>query len=504
MDSGSGKRKVAKTNLREYEIGMETNGQVFELDGWFEKSGWMAGEGEASGERFSERHLQCLWADDRLRPPGLTDERGRPVEVVHAGEWNSGPGPDFLRAILRIGGEEARGDVEIHIRAGDWKRHGHGTDGRYKNVCAHVTWHPGGGEDGPPGAVRIALKDAAERMEGFSFDTIDLMAYPVAAKAEPPPCRAAMGTLSPAMRGAVLDAAGEARLRRRAEWLREAMRERGTEQALYEAGMGALGYRANKTAFLRLARLVPLEALREKAAGDVVRAYAVLAGCGGLLPDPTVPERGGWDEATRSFLRQCWDAWWPLADEFPRRLEAGAWTRAGIRPANAPERRLMAAAMLFGPARGLPERLAELAGMEVAPPASEWTKPFELKGAPYWEYRLSFATPPVFAPVALVGEGRAKSLAVNLVVPAMAALGAGAKTWRARLGRLPADPDNALARETAERLFGADHPPGWYRSGLRRQGLIHIHHEYCLSDRSRCEECPYPAYLRRLANGSEN
>jgi hypothetical protein len=94
---------------------------------------------------FSERHLQCVWADDRLRPAALATAAGERVQVEHPGEWNTGPGPDFLNAALLVGPELRRitGDVEIHIRPADWQRHHHAGDSRYRRVCAHVSFYPG-------------------------------------------------------------------------------------------------------------------------------------------------------------------------------------------------------------------------------------------------------------------------------------------------------------------------------------------------------------------------
>ena len=102
-------------------------------------------------------------------------------------------------------------------------------------------------------------------------------------------------------------------------------------------------------------------------------------------------------------------------------------------------------------------------------------------------------------PVALVGKSRAQAILVNLLLPAFAAMGAPAEAWKSRLADLPAEESNALIQQTALRLFGQDHAPRLYRSGLRRQGLIQIHHDYCLGDRSLCAACPFPKTLASMA-----
>lgn len=451
---------------------------------------------------FTERHLQCVWADDRLRPQTLATAAGERVQVEHPGEWNTGPGPDFLNAALRVGPELRRitGDVEIHIRPADWQRHRHADDPRYRRVCAHVAFYPGTlpAAELPAGALQIALRPALDALPDFSFDNVDLMAYPVAARATPPPCRAAMSRLTPPQRGAVLDAAGESRLRRRTELLQSAMLDRGPAQVIYEEVMAALGYRPNKAPFRRLARLLPLDRLREKSAGDPVRAYALLMGIASLLPDPTA--RRAWDDETKSFLRRCWDAWWPLSDEFlARRIPRADWSRTGIRPANRPERRLMAAALLFAPAPSLPERIAAIAQNPRGVSTDHLLALFDLPDAPYWANRLSYSSAPAKEPVALVGKSRAHAILVNLLLPAFAAMGAPAEAWKALLDDLPAEESNELIQQTALRLFGQDHTPRLYRSGLRRQGLIQIHHDYCLGDRSLCAACPFPKTLESFA-----
>ncbi len=324
------------------------------------------------------------------------------------------------------------------------------------------------------------------------------MAYPVAARATPPPCREAMRRLSPTQRGEVLDAAGESRLRRRAELLQSAMLDRGPAQVLYEEVMAALGYRPNKAPFRRLARLLPLDRLREKSAGDPIRAFALLMGCSSLLPDPS--SRRTWDAETKIFLRRCWDTWWPLSDEFlAHRIPRTDWSMVGIRPANRPERRLMAAAMLFAPAPGLPEQMAVLARNPRGVPANSLLALFDLPDAPYWPNRLSFSSAPTKEPVALVGKSRAQAILVNLLLPAFAAMGAPAEAWKSLIEDLPAEETNELIKQTALRLFGQDHAPRLYRSGLRRQGLIQIHHDYCLGDRTLCAACPLPSTLKSIA-----
>lgn len=182
-----------------------------------------------------------------------------------------------------------------------------------------------------------------------------------------------------------------------------------------------------------------------------------------------------------------------------QRIARADWSLAGIRPANRPERRLMAAALLFAPAASLPERIATIAQDPRGAAAEKLLALFDLPGVPYWSRRLSFSSAPAKDPVALVGRPRAQAILVNLLLPAFAAMGAPAEAWQALLAELPAEESNELIQQTALRLFGQDHSPRLYRSGLRRQGLIQIHHDYCLGDRTLCAACPFPGTLEARA-----
>jgi hypothetical protein len=92
---------------------------------------------------------------------------------------------------------------------------------------------------------------------------------------------------------------------------------------------------------------------------------------------------------------------------------------------------------------------------------------------------------------------RADAILINDFVPFLAAQRGGATPAPELLAQLPVEQDNAVLRETAFALFGRDAPNSLLRDGLRRQGLLHIFHTYCLNDRSRCATCPLPTLLRK-------
>lgn len=440
---------------------------------------------------YTERYLQCVWFDEELRPRALKTEQGDEIVVEHPGQWNLEDGPDFRSAVLRVGpdGRRLTGDVEIHVHAADWQRHGHAGNPAYERVIAHVTYFPGvvPASGLPRGALQLSLKDALAENPFFSFESLDLSAYPYALRQSATPCARVLKTWDSAQVAQLLETAGEERLRVKTERMTSAIATQGFDQTLYEEVMTALGYKNNRAPFRYLARQLPLKTLRLSSGNDPLKAYALLMGVSGLLPRQTP---GRWDAETRAFVRQLWDHWWKFqADWSPKALPRSAWKLSGLRPQNHPQRRLMLAAILFADEPGLEQRLQALTSASPEHTLQSMTALFNPEENSYWQRRLAFAGKPQAAPIALMGEGRIAALISNVLIPLLAASGNRSVISPAFLRHLKPEEDNQILRQTANNLLSPDHNPALYRSGLRQQGLIQIFHDFCLTDRSRCGTC---------------
>lgn len=445
---------------------------------------------------WTERHVQCVWHDPALRPGLLKTHEGETVRVQHAGRWNLEAGPDFLDAVLVIGPDrrELRGDIEVHVHPHDWTAHGHAADPRYGRVVAHVTWFPGAPPPAglPAGAIQISLAEPMRANPEFSFEGIDLTAYPYAVQSGgTPPCQRRLSMAPPGRALALLEAAGEERLRRKSVRMERQGERGGPEQALYEEVLCSLGYDKNRAAARRLARRAQLDDLREEADGDPLSAYALLLGVSGLIPSDT-PTR--WPGESRRFVRDLWNRWWKMRGRWDLRcMPRDAWRLSGLRPHNHPVRRLAAAAVLFTPRPTVFDAILDAPVSD----AGSWLREAgaRLSGAAvldFWKTRLSFGGEARSHPVALLGTHRVASMLTNVVVPLLAAEG---KAPRSLLAALPSEQENAVIRQMAFTLFGRDHNPRLHRSGLHQQGLIQLAADFCLNHRADCSECPLPALL---------
>ncbi|MCK5849881.1 MAG: DUF2851 family protein [Kiritimatiellae bacterium] len=448
------------------------------------------------GFSWSERHLQCVWADDSLRPLNLLSTDGEEILVESPGTWNLEAGPDFLDAILILGPERRRitGDVEIHIRPADWTAHGHMDDPRYSRVVAHVSYYPGKLPEFsiPAETIQLSLQKGLQINPGFCFDDIDVSSYPYSVvPGTMPRCGAALEQCSPEFRGELLDSAGEERLRRKTIRISKRIGEYGAEQALYEEVMCALGYKHNRASFRRLSGLVHLDVLKAETDGDADCACSLLLGVAGLLPATT---SNSWTKETREFVRQLWDKWWKQRSRWEARcLTRDAWRLAGLRPQNHPIRRLAAAAAIFSDAEPLSLRLKAIQTEN----ATEWFKQTQAVLAwpgptGYWQNYLSFSGKPGKSATALIGARRVAAIASNVIIPFLAAEGTDVTHL---LDKLPSEQNNSIIRRMAHALLGRDHNPALYKSGLRQQGLLQIFADFCLNNRSACKDCTLPGVI---------
>lgn len=106
------------------------------------------GEGESSSGssllRLSEADLAYLWEGQRFPPEALSTRDGAPLRMVYRGRSQRGPGPDFRDAIIATGSALLSGDIELHVHASDFRRHGHHLDPAYDAVILHVVfWDDG-------------------------------------------------------------------------------------------------------------------------------------------------------------------------------------------------------------------------------------------------------------------------------------------------------------------------------------------------------------------------
>lgn len=89
---------------------------------------------------MKESVLQYVWQHKLFVQHGLISTAGQKVKVIDVGKLNTDGGPDFFNAKVQIGSTIWAGNVEVHVNASDWYRHGHDADEAYDSVILHVVY----------------------------------------------------------------------------------------------------------------------------------------------------------------------------------------------------------------------------------------------------------------------------------------------------------------------------------------------------------------------------
>lgn len=481
--------------------------------------------------RLDERILQAVWCDQMLRPEALQTASGKAVEVIEPGRWNTGPGPDFLDARIRIAGELREGDVEIHIQSGDWRRHGHHQDFEYNRVVLHVILEP---QDDRPyeekqngeRAERCVIADALEPDLETIRQTVNLSEYPYGRPADLGLCHEQFIRLPEEQLSEFLLAAGRSRMEAK---IARFTAQRATEsllQVVYQALLTGQGYKSSKTLYFLLAKRAPLQALTDHAgdcaAGDRVDFFlSALLHVAQLAPSQLeLPPTS--DEETRSFVERLERLWRPLKPYFSDRLIAPTkrWY-LGMRPAGFPTRRLAAVAELLArltaPGGGLFTQIARqlqdagITTMNAKELRQFWKSLRELitvdGGGNYFSTHFTFGGKKQ-SPQALLGEPAADSLLFNVFLPliimqAREAKNSAleAKAWIA-IQTFPALEKNSIIKFMERRLFGEGAPiAGLFKREIFQQSLFKVFSDCCAQNERTCDDCTFLSLADRLAKG---
>jgi len=464
-----------------------------------------------------ERLLQAIWRHQRLRRDRLRTADGRMVRILHPGFVSVEGGPDFRGAVIQLGdAPPASGDVEIDLRTGGWRAHGHDRNPNFKNVILHVVWEqfgvpPSGGLPGqsrlkaelqnkPPailslyGALDAPLAELALWLEHDSPRVL-----PEKLRGQ---CCAVLRDLDEPRQDRILHAAARVRFQAKAEQFRTRARHAGWEQACWEGLFRALGYKHNVWPMHNLAETRPRWPCGPEPVGVI---QARLLGLAGLLPGEC--PRAAADGAV--YLRRLWDSWWREREEFSDRiLPRPVWRFHGLRPANHPQRRLALVAHWLADGRWL-AGLEDWCAAEIPDGklAGSLRRRLEVKRDEFWSWHWTFRSARLPAPQPLLGAARTADLAVNVILPwlwARAAAGGNEKLRRViehRYAVWPRAEDNSLLKLARQRLLGVGRSRA-LRNAAAQQGLIQILRDFCEHSNALCEQCRFPALVRGWVAGA--
>lgn len=412
-----------------------------------------------------EELMQYVW-QHRLWPSrDMRTVDGRPVQVIDPGSLNRDAGPDFFNAKIKIDGELWSGNVEIHVRASDWRRHNHHLDMAYDSVILHVVGvddlaiRRTNGEIIPQLHMPCA-KDLASRISTLINDPHNELA-----------CSHDIADVPSLYVTDWLSSLAYQRIYSKVERIQGLLSRFSNdwEEACYVTFARALGFGINSEPLQRLAMSLPLRFMR-KHSDSLTSMEALLFGQAGFLN--AVPH----DDPYTRLLSEEYAF---LSNKFSlKQPQALGWKMARMRPPNFPHRRIaLLAAVMEGGFRMM-NRIIESHSTDDAMAV------FEIPLTGYWASRYNFG-PTAGRTLPALSAGSVRTLVINVAIPLLYAYGLSYDD-RDRcdlairmLQQLPPE-QNAIVR-----LFT--------QAGIRctdaftSQALIELRHAYC--DTRKCLYC---------------
>lgn len=350
--------------------------------------------------------MQYVWQHRLWLPSDMVTVDGTAVEVIDPGLLNTNSGPDFFNAKIRIDGRTWVGNIEIHVKASDWHRHGHQTDPAYDNVILHVVQY----DD-----MRIARRngDVIPQIVMSCASDFSIQYHRMVNNNDmQPSCASELKTLPHIFITDWLDSLAFERLYSKADRVESYLQrfENSWRDATYILLARGLGFSTNSDAFERLATITPLKALLRHQ-GDTSSIEAMLFGQAGLL-DATP---GG--EVEAAYLNSLRRDYAFLSTKYKLHPPLqNAWRMARMRPQNFPHRRIALMAELISRGFLLGYNVFNITTVEHA--TSLLNVP--LRG--FWQTHYTFGGPSQRCPEGL-STSSIQSLIINVVVPLLYSYG---------------------------------------------------------------------------------
>lgn len=423
--------------------------------------------------------MQYVWKHRLWRSEDMVTNTGKKVRVVDPGLLNTDAGPDFFNAKIEIDGHMWVGNVEMHYRATDWKRHHHDSDKAYDSVILHVVAK----DDAPVRRTNGELipQLVLEVSPQFNADYASLVGATIEV-----PCATKIKQVPHLTIVEWVEGLAFERLHGKVERIHQLLESfNGSwEDVCYVTLARNFGFGINNDAFERLARRTPLRLLG-KHSDSVLQIEALLFGQAGMLD----AQKPGMD----SYYNQLCTEYAFLSNKFQLTpMEKESWKLFRIRPQNFPYRRIAMLAQFIEGGFRMMNRILEAEGEK------EMRALFEVELSGYWTKHYTFGKPNERA-TATLSRSSIDIILINTVAPLLYAYGELTGSYEMTdkaiklLEDLRAENNSIVSHFVA---YGIDCP-----DALTSQALVQLKREYC--DARKCIYCKIGHHLLSKAARGE-
>ncbi|WPU91184.1 DUF2851 family protein [Mucilaginibacter sabulilitoris] len=278
----------------------------------------------------------------------LKTDDGEELEILSAGMHNTDSGPDFHNARIRIGETVWAANVEVHLSASDWQKHGHTTDNAYGNVVLHVVYH----NDEPlvlPNGRKVPTLQLKNRVPDELYNRYHQMIF---GNQSIIPCESSIGGIDGLIMHNWLTRVLVERLEKRSEAVVNTLNlNRGDwEETFYQFLAANFGFKINALPFELVAKSLPQLTLA-KHKNNPMQIEALIFGQAGFLDTEFKDEYPLKLKKEYDFLRKKYNL---------KPIENHLWKFMRLRPQNFPTIRLAQFAALIVQSNHLFSKILEI------------------------------------------------------------------------------------------------------------------------------------------------
>jgi hypothetical protein len=414
---------------------------------------------------MKEDFLHHLWKFKLYNRHNLKTTDGEAVEVLNTGQHNTDAGPDFFNAKVKVGETLWAGNVEIHLKSSDWKKHSHHLDGAYKNVILHVV-HEHDEQVATAGGTGIVTLELKEKFNPKLYKNY----LQLLESREWIPCEKKIKSVDKLTVDSWLERLLVERLELKTENILQSLRinKNSWEETFYHQLAKNFGFQLNSLPFEMLAKSLPLSYLG-KHKSSLLQIEALLFGQAGMLSKKFKDDYPNQLKKEYDFLKMKFSL---------QPMDGSQWKFLRLRPSNFPTIRIAQFAQLIHKSSHLFSKILEIEKVK------DIEKLFEVSVSDYWLTHYTFDKSSTRREKHL-GETAMQIILINTVIPFLFAYGKQRQSEiheeRALL---------FLEKIAAEKNSIITH---WNKLGLssvnagQSQALIQLKNEYC--SKKNCLNC---------------
>lgn len=411
---------------------------------------------------MTEEFLHFVWQFGLFEREKLKAFTGEEIDIISTGQYNTDAGPDFFNARIIINGIEWAGNVEIHIRASDWKKHKHTNDLSYNNVILHIVEEYD---------TDILVNNSTLPTLKLNYNKIALENYQkLYGSANKIACSRHIKNIAANFFELYFSSLAIERLENKIGLIKQDLMKTGNnwEEVFYIHIAKNFGFRVNNLPFTMLAESIELKDLA-KQKNNLLQIEALLFGQSGLLPK----------KSEHPYIRTLNSEYTFLKTKFALTpLQSSIWKFLRVRPVNFPTIRIAQFATLIYQSSALFSKIIEQKNL------TSLINLFSLKASEYWNTHYAFEKPSPNEEKTL-GKDSIQILIINTVIPFLFIYGKekGKEEISERalkfLEQLPAEKNTIINQWNSLNIKA--------NNALESQALIQLYNNYCLN--RKCLQC---------------